>query len=551
MRPVNGIVDVTNYVMLEMGQPLHAFDFHTLRGGRIVVRRARPGETLTTLDGVDRVLSPDMLMICDAERPVAVAGVMGGAETEISESTSVMLLESAHFHPLSVRRTARALAMSTEASRRFERVVDPNLVAAAADRACRLIADLGLGQVVDGIVDVYPKPLPPRVLRLRPERVSLLLGYSVGQAEASEALGRLGFRAVPDDGALSATVPSWRPDIAGEADLAEEVGRVLGYERIPERLPFGASTQGGDSLLGRFVARVAAGLAGAGLQEVVCHSLLAPSPFDDETGERIAIRSALSADLSGLRRSLLPGLLEALDRNARRGQSPLGLFEVGRVFHRTGGSFRESLSIGGALAGPLARPSWLRGAWHEPADYYTARGILELLAESLGAREMDFAPGSDPRLHPGRSAFVLLGGRQAGVAGELHPRLAQGLHARHRIVVFELDAEALQAACTARTRYAPLSPYPAVVRDLAPRLSRQMPFARVREAVEAAAVPVLERHELTDLFEGPPLPEGTRSLTLSFTFRAPDRTLTEEEVAAAVAALRESLEARCGASFPA
>ncbi|HXG24942.1 MAG TPA: phenylalanine--tRNA ligase subunit beta, partial [Chthonomonadales bacterium] len=283
MRPINNVVDVTNYVMLEMGQPLHAFDYDTLLDHRIVVRRARPGEKITTLDGTEHTLTEEMLMICDAERPVAVAGVMGGFETEMSLRTRTMLLESAHFHPVAVRRTARALNLHTEASYRFERIVDPGLVVAAADRACELIAELGIGEVVPGVVDVYPLPEPERTLGIRPARASAMLGFAVSGEQVVESLSRLGFHPSPQRHDVGSSpkdyymfrIPTWRPDIVREIDLIEEVGRVLGYEHIPEHLPVGVTTQGRDSAWGRFAKRVRDILVGAGLQEIVSHSLLA------------------------------------------------------------------------------------------------------------------------------------------------------------------------------------------------------------------------------------------------------------------------------------
>lgn len=570
MRPINNIVDVTNYVMLEMGQPLHAFDYETLIGRRIVVRRARPGETILTIDGIERTLTPEMLVIADAERLVAVAGVMGGAETEMSEQTRAMLLESAHFHPLSVRRTARALGLRTEASYRFERIVDPAGVVAAADRACALIMELGIGEVVPGVVDIYPQPAPVRTLSLRPARVSAMLGFEVPEEAVIGSLARLGFglhRTINQDDATPPdtgdedrktptehvfTIPSWRPDIVREIDLVEEVGRVVGYEHIPERLPVGVSTQGGDSAYGRFVERVRDILVGAGLEEIVAHGLLAPTPLEDprNADRRIAIRSALSAELSGLRRSLLPGLVDALERNARRGQTPLALFEIGRVFHLREDGYAETTAVGGLLAGPLTAASWQRDSRPAPADFYTARGLVERLADGLGIDGLAFEPGDDPRLHPGRRASVLLHGRAIGYVGELHPDLTADLTARGRVIAFELSADPLQAAATTGRRYVPLSPFPAVVRDLAPRIAADIPYRQVEQAIEAASVGLVERCALIDVFSGPPLPEGIKSLTLSFTFRAPNRTLTDAEVNDSLARLRASLERACGATFP-
>ena len=550
MRPIGGIVDVTNYVMLELGQPLHAFDFDTLRGPEIVVRNARDGERLTTLDGVEREVTPRMLMICDAERPVAVAGVMGGAQTEIGGSTQNVLLESAHFNPLSVRGTSKALGLRTEASYRFERFVDPEIVVAAADRACTLIRELGMGEPVEGVADVYPYPRGRRNVSLRIERASRLLGFDVSEADVRSSLESLGFLLQDAGrGRFTVSVPSRRPDIVREEDLVEEVGRVVGYEGIPEKLPAGASTQGGDSAGARFAEQVREALAGAGLQEIISHSLLAPDPFEDARidGERVNIRSALSAELSGLRRSLLPGLIDALERNARRGQAPLAFFEIGRVFRMDGGEVTEFPSVALALSGPLEPPSWARG--RHSADFFLVRGMLERMAASLRLPDFRFDAGNDPRLHPGRSAAIHVNSRRIGTIGELHPSLAADLTARERVVIAELALDPLIRAAADAPGFQLLSPYPSITRDIAPRVPMPTPYAEVERAVVSAEAASLERIALTDVFSGPPLPEGVKSLTLSLTFRSTERTLTDEEINAALDRIRESLETSCGAVF--
>ena len=550
MRPIGGIVDVTNYVMLEMGQPLHAFDMNTLRGPAIVVRRAQSGETLTTLDGVKRELSADMLMICDAERVVAVAGVMGGAETEIGPSTKTVLLEAAHFNPLSVRRASKLLGLRTEASYRFERYVDPANVVAASDRACALIAELGMGEPVPGVVDAYPLPFEARTVRVRTDRASMLLGFRVTPEQVEESLLGLGFGLnSPDSGVYSVTIPSWRPDVVREEDLVEEVGRVVGYEHIPEKLPTGASTQGGDSQYGRFAEKLREILVGAGLYEVVSHSLLAPSAFEDPRGAdgRVPIRSALSAELSGLRRSVIPGLMDALERNARRGQTPLAFFEIGKVFHAESAGVTEAAALGVIAAGPIEDASWHKG--RKPADYYFARGIVEQAAESLRIPEIRFQRCEDPRLHPGRSADVALEDAVIGRVGELHPDLARELTTRERVVVIELELAPILRSTLEGRGFRPLTPYPAVSRDIAPRVAAGLPFAAVRAAVDSMSLSIVERMSLTDVYSGPPLPEGLKSFTLNFTFRSPESTLTEEQVNEALARIRSALETTCGASF--
>jgi phenylalanyl-tRNA synthetase beta chain len=549
MRPVNNVVDITNYVMLEMGQPLHAFDYDLLKENRIVVRRAAFGETLTTLDGLERSLTPDMLAICDAARPVAIAGVMGGNDTEISENTTTILLESAHFSPTSIRRTARLLGMRTEASYRFERYVDPELVVAAADRACKLIEELGIGKVISGVADVYPRRAETRTLVARPERVGALMGYEITGEEVRSSLEWLGI--YPAEAPNTYIIPGWRPDLAREIDLVEEVGRVMGYERIPEQLPVGVTTIGKDTTWNHFAEQVRDIFIGAGLQEVVTHSLIRPSVYEDSTRQdsRISIRSALSAELSGLRRSLLPGLIETLDYNARRGLSPLAFFEVGRVFHLIREGYEETTAIGGVLAGPLSQGFWQKSSGQSPADFYTVRGLIDRLFQSLATPEIELQRREDPRLHPGRSANILLDGKVVGFIGELHPNLRKELTARERINVFELMFEPLQEAARRIRRFKPWSDTPSVVRDLAPRVDQSLPYESIRQAIAETNIPILQRIALIDLYTGAGIPEGMKSLTLSFTFHAPERTLTEEEVSDALATLRSALERECGASF--
>ncbi len=552
MRPIGGIVDVTNYVMLETGQPLHAFDYDTLVERRIVVRRAREGETLETLDGVLRPLDTGMLVIADGARPVALAGIMGGAETEITRRTSTLLLESAHFDWRSVRRTARRLGLTTEASYRFERVVDPEGVVTAADRACALMAELGIGQPVSGVVDLYPGKRPVRVLTLRNDRVMGLLGYPVDCDEMVGALSRLGCSLTEEHpGVFRVSVPSWRPDLLREVDLVEEAGRVLGYERIPENLPAGTTTQGKDTDRARFLDGLRSRLAGAGLQEVIGHSLMPESPFDDPgtADRRIRIRNALSDELSGLRRSLVPGLLEALDRNARRGQGPLALFEVGNVFLARGASEHdERPSLGAVVCGPLTVRSWHPTANAE-SPMYVVRGLADLVAATLGL-SFSVRPCDDPRFHPGRRAALIVGDEAVGAVGELHPDLAGRLHVRERVGALELDCDVLARHCGESAPFVPPSAFPAITRDLAPRVPKEVPYAEVRHAVCSAAGQLLEDLTLVDVYSGDRLPEGLRSLTLSLTLRSPSRTLAEDDAERVLATVRERLRDQFGASFP-
>ena len=566
MRPISNVVDVTNYVMLELGQPLHAFDFDKLTGGRIIVRRANPGEVLQTLDGQERTLLPEMLIIADAERAVAVAGVMGGADSEVSETTTNLLLESAHFDPLAVRRASKALGLRTEASYRFERVVDPAICRRAVDRACELLAQMGQAGAVEGVVDVVAKPIAGRDITLRVSRAEMLLGMEITPDVALDCLTRLeiGAQFSPDDGdKILAHIPPRRADLTLEEDLIEEVGRIYGYENIPESLPGGETTRGGDSDEGRLLARIREIFLACGLQEVVSHSLTAPFAFAtrEDAAERVPVRNALSTDISALRESLIPSLLDVARRNVAHGQRSLALFEIGHVWHnRAGGIYPvETVSVGGLLMGAWQEAGWQSSGKGTPADFYAVRGVVETLLRGLRIENATFAPVHDgnayPALHPGRAATLTLatGEDRPGFVGEVHPLAQSAAELRDRAYVFEIGLDALRHVLPADLeqgpRFASLARFPAVSRDLSPRVVEATLYADVESAIDAANVPMLESYRLVDVFRGGPVPDGMKSVTVGFTFRSPEGTLQEAQITQAMSALRAELEARCGAQF--
>ncbi|MGO8671062.1 MAG: phenylalanine--tRNA ligase subunit beta, partial [Capsulimonadaceae bacterium] len=344
MRPIDVVVDITNYVLLEFGQPLHAFDYDKLPEGRVVVRPAREGETIVTLDGVERLLPTGALMICDHEKPACIAGIMGNAESEVTTSTRHIFLEAAHFSPVSIRKTSKLLGLTTEASYRFERVVDPELVPIALERAAELIADLAGGEVVLGRIDLYPNPVQPRTIALRPSRTNNILGTNLASGEIAHSLRRLGLTVGSspssfqgegrNDVLFQVTVPTFRPDLVKEIDLIEEVGRIVGYDTLPETLPRRPGTAAVDAPAGVLAVRLRDVLSGLGMQEIQTHVLTAVSPFDDpaHASGRVCVRQALSAELSGLRGALMPNLLDSVALNLRRRQTDVRLFETGKVF---------------------------------------------------------------------------------------------------------------------------------------------------------------------------------------------------------------------------
>ena len=543
MRPLNIVVDITNYVMLELGQPLHAFDYASLPEGQIVVRLARDGEAIRTLDGAERLLTPEMLVIAGQTKPVAVAGIMGGGETEVSDTTKHVFLESAHFDPGTVRRTAKALGLMTEASYRYERFVDPALAPVALERACDLLAELAGGEVVLGRIDLYPNPVPEHVIALRPARTNAILGTQLDDATIAGSLRRLGLAVSAATLPLSVTVPTFRPDLVKEIDLIEEVGRMVGYATLPETLPPARGIGGGDAPQGQFAARLRELLIGLGLSEAMTHTLAPPSPFDDPNAaeQRVQIRQALSAELSGLRQSLVPNLLDALARNLRQRQADVRLFEVGKVFQLGDrpGEYKEPRRIAAVLSGGSA-------------DFFAAKGLIEALAAALHLPPLAFTAASRPQMHPGRCASVSLSGQALGFVAEADPdAIKEHLDvpaATGRVAVFELDADALLAQADLALHYTPLPRFPATSRDLAVVVDLQTPYGLLETAAWEAVSPALtEAISLQSIYSGERIEAGKKSIALRFTFRAADRTLMDAEVDAEVAAVSELLRKRAGA----
>jgi phenylalanyl-tRNA synthetase beta chain len=525
MRPISLLVDLSNYVMLELGQPLHAFDYEKLIGGRIVVRKARPGERLTTLDGVDHELNPQQMIICDAERPIAAAGIMGGLETEVSESTTQVLLESAHFASTSVRRTRKQLGLSTEASYRFERSVDPEGVVAAIDRFGELLRlslpDLTVGE----LVDVYPAPPSPKTVRLRIGRARRLLGVDVAFDEARHYLERLGFEVRAGDEEFEVVPPTWRPDVVREEDLIEEVGRVHGYEKIPERLPEGTTSSGGYGEVDLRANELRLAFVRLGFVETVSYSLRDVHPLDAPT-PRVGPRNPGSPEMAWLRNSLWPSLADAARRNGGRN---LHLMEAGRVFSSGEDRPVERRSIAALSTGELYPPARAK----EPvptADFFSLKGILTETALAAGLRlDVTHAPEADARLHPGRQAVVLAGETEVGRIGQIHPEAAEAIGLPAETVLLELDVDRAIEHGGAEMRVRPISRNPAVRRDISFLMDQSVPYAQVEREVSEAVGDVLERIWLFDVYEGQGVPEGKHALAVALQLRKHGENFTDEE----------------------
>jgi phenylalanyl-tRNA synthetase beta chain len=549
LRPISNVVDATNYVMWELGHPLHAFDSRTVSDATIIVRRARPGERLTTLDGQERALDPDMLLIADAKRGIGLAGVMGGENTEVSDSTTRVLLEAAYFDPASIRRTSRALGLKTDAAYRFERGADIDVLVDANARAAQLIAETAGGTVARGLIDVYPNPKPRPRVRLRMERIRRTIGAAPPWPEVTRILTGLGLPPAREDAraeTLEVVVPSFRRDITLEDDLVEEIIRVWGYDKIPSTLPGGAIslTTLPASLRQAQMARRA--LVGAGLTEVITYAFsdpgLALTLRSAEDKEPIALLNPLSQDAAILRQHPLAGLLEVVATNVRRQQPSVRVFEIGQTYARADGGTHEPRWVMLALTGARAEPAWY--AADEGVDVYDAKGLAEHVLRVFG---VEAQPGQgrlggfEPDVH---GALVTADGTVLAEFGEIEQAVCArfGIDAPVFGAVVSLDALARLTPPT--PRHQPLPRYPAVQRDMAFVIDRpQLTAAEVEAAIRAEAGPLLRRVAVFDVFR---FPDGRRSVAWRLTFQAEDRTLTDDEVNAIHARVAERVGARLG-----
>lgn len=552
LRAINNVVDASNLVMLELGQPVHFFDLATLAGPAIRVRRPAAGDSIVTLDGVKRELDPDMLVIADADRAVALAGVMGGASTEIKDATRDVLIEAAWFDPRSVRRTARALGLSTDASQRFERGCDPEAPAAAQDLAVRLLAELAGGRAAPGLIDVRVAPRAPRRMTVRLARAARLLGYRPSIEEATEALDAVGLTPRVAGEVLEVTVPSWRVDLDREADLVEEIGRHLGYDRIPSRAPATAprpAVSGGSDLEERVRDR----LAGHGFSEAYNYAMIgrgddAPFVFDG-TPEPVALTNPIAETLAVLRRALLPGLLRSADQNLRRGAADVRLFEVGRVFHGRGpGELpEEPLRAAFAWAGTAAGAHWSGTA--RETDPYDAAGLVEdLLDAAAGGRAWPRSRATLSGLHPGRAfAWTEASGRPVAWCGPVHPELAARLDLPATVWLGEVDLSSASRIPSPPVAYRAIPRVPGVERDLSIVLEPGAEAGRVVEALAAVPGPAPATFTWIDRYAGPPLAAGQIAMTLRVILQPLDRTLTDAEAETFRASLLEALQSVAGA----
>lgn len=541
VRPINNIVDITNYVMLEYGQPMHAFDYRYVGSGKIVVRRSEPGEVLTTLDGNVRTLTPGMLVIADETKPIGLAGIMGGENSEIMDDTVDVVFESANFNGTSIRQTALALGMRTEASGKFEKNIDPLLTLPAVDRACELVELLGAGEVMDGVIDVLNDIPEPRTIELEPDRINALLGTDISEADMVEYLRRL---EIPVEG-HEIRVPSWRPDLVGMADIAEEVGRLFGYNNIPTTTFRGAATEGGYTEAMKLENRAGSLCRSLGYSEILTYSFVSPSIFDqirlpEDSSLRNAMRiqNPLGEDASIMRTVALPSMLAILARNNAYHNDAVKLYELAKVYLPKPGQIL-----------PDEPKHLVLGTYGEHEDFFKMKGEIEAFLRGMNVPEARYtAEKHDPTFHPGRCARVSVGGVDLGCFGQIHPLVARSYGIDGEIFAAELNFTALLSLQLPEKTYTPLPKYPAVTRDIAVVCDEAVTVAALSDCIRAAGGKLLRSVELFDIYRGKGIASGSKSAAFRLTLRADDRTLTDADsdgvVSAVLAALGKELNAK-------
>jgi len=546
VRPINNIVDITNYVMLELGQPMHAFDLEYLHGSKIIVRRAYDGEVIKTLDDQERRLDSSMLVIADADRAVAVAGVMGGANSEITEKTRTILLESANFHGISVRLTAKKLGLRTEASGRFEKGLDVENVITAVNRAAQLIEEMGAGKVCKGIIDCYANKPEPRVIKFRPDRINALLGTSIKAEDMIKIFKDLEFEV--DEKNMLIKVPSFRPDVEREADLAEEVARFYDYNNIEATLLAGkASTLGRKTFKQKIEDEIKNTMIACGLSETYTYSFTSPKvfdminlPADSELRRAVVITNPLGEDYSIMRTTTIPDMLEVLSRNYNRRIEEAKLFELSYVY------LPKELPIAKLPEEKMVLTVGMYGN----VDFYDLKGVVEELVKVLKIDNYDFEPEKDnPTFHPGRTARLLINGDKVGILGEIHPEVTEKFEGPERTYLAVIDVKPLVENARMNSEYKPLPKFPAVTRDIAMLVKDEIMVKQIEDIIKRQSGKILEDVRLFDVYKGKQVPEGMKSVAYSITFRAEDRTLKDEEVNKVMEKILEGLKNDVGAQL--
>ena len=539
VRPINNIVDITNYVMLEYGQPMHAFDFSCVEGNHIIVRTAREGETIQTLDGNQRKLTTSMLCICDENKPVCVAGVMGGANSEIVGDTAMVLFESANFNGTSVHRTAAALNMRTDASSRYEKGLDPMNTLKAVERACELVELLGAGEVVEGVMDVIAKDSNPVTVKLEPEKVNGLLGTDVSREEMVRILEALDFKVEGD----TIHVPSWRSDVEHYSDIAEEVARFYGYNNIPDTLSNGLTARRGLTDIQQTENLLGSVCRAAGYDEIITYSFISPTyydkidlPKDSPLRDSLKILNPLGEDTSIMRTTTLPSMLEILTRNYNFRNKSAKLYELGRVYFKRADGLADEPKV------------LTLGAYGGGMDFFALKGAVEAVLKQLRIENVRFlADTENPSYHPGRCAKVYCGDRLLGTLGQIHPHVAGNYGVDAELYAAELRFDALYESKGSQPLYQPLPKFPAVTRDIAVVCDASVTVGELEDAIRKGAKGLLKDVALFDIYTGVGIAPGKKSVAFNLTLRSDDRSLTAEEADADVKSILTALEQECGA----
>jgi phenylalanyl-tRNA synthetase beta chain len=553
MRPISNVVDITNYVMLEYGQPLHAFDYTQIKGKKIIVRRARNDEPLYTLDGMKRDLNPNMLVISDEKYPIALAGVMGGADSEVIDPTTSILLESANFNNISIRRTSIKLNLRSEASSRFERGISPELAPIALRRATQLLLELAGGKAAKGIADVYPGKKEQKPVLLPKERVSRVLGLELSTERIQKVLESLGFgcRSAGTSGDLMVTIPYWRTDVRMADDLVEEIARIIGYDEIPTTLLSSQIPQQVPAPMLSLKEQIRDLLVGCGMQEVITYSLVSQATLDkvdphQKLGPALRVANPMSTEQEYLRTSLRPGLLAAFASNEKHEKDGIKLFEVGRIYLARANDLPEEREmLVGILGGPRLERSWLSG--EDTLDFFDAKGILETVFNRLKVKA-NFKPAEDQTLLAGKTAEVIVRGERVGVVGEVHPKTAALFDiSTQPIILFEIDLVKLLSCTSAVYRYRTIPRFPGNSRDIALTVDNSLAASRVQEVIESFSL--VDQVTLFDVYSGEQVPPGKKSLAFSIRYQSRERTLTDEEVNQAHQQIIERLQRDFGATL--
>ena len=534
VRPIDNIVDITNYVMLEYGQPMHAFDIEYVKDHKIIVRNAVSGETIQTLDGVDRTLSEDMLVIADSEKASAVAGVMGGEHSGINENTHTVVFESACFKGSSVRITAKKLGMRTESSGRFDKGLDAQNCLPAVMRACELVELLGAGEVVDGVIDVDNTNYQPTRIHLDADWTNRFLGTDIPKEQMVKILTDLQFQMEGDE----IIVPSFRSDVEHKADIAEEIARFYGYNNIPTTIAKG-SPEGGYNEYQKFERVVNQNMLAQGMYEIMTYSFVSPKqydkirlPKDDPKRQSVVIRNPLGEDTSIMRTNAIPSMMDILSKNYNNRNGAVSLYEIGN----------EYIPVEGELL-PDEVPNLVLGMYGDDKDFFTLKGVVENLLDTLAIREYDVdAKSDDPTFHPGRCAVLSKDGEEFGIIGEVHPLVCANYGINTRVYVGKLKLRKLFAMMDTQRSYVPMPKFPASTRDLALLCDDALPVMTMEKAIKAAAGKILEKIELFDVYKGSQIAQGKKSVAFNISMRASDRTLTDEEVNGAMSKILKALE---------